>query len=96
VVISREPGPLKGLLQRLADGIPHATGAMGRDLGVSEETLGRMIGDLARLGYLQIVEAARPDRCDRCPLVKTCGVPRVPRVWMITDRGRRAATREAG
>jgi len=96
VVIVGESGLLQGLLQRLADGTPHTTAAMGRDLGVSAETLDRMIGDLARLGYLQIVEATCPDRCGGCPLAGSCAVGRPPRMWLVTERGKRVTTGAAG
>lgn len=89
-----EPSLLKRLLQRLADGDAYGSAGMALDLGVSLATLGQMIGDLVRLGYLRSVEVACPDRCGGCPLAGACAVGRAARLWTVTERGRQAIQRE--
>lgn len=47
------------------------------------------VEELTRRGYLQAIDTACPRPCAGCPLRVACLSGSPPRVWSITDKGRR-------
>lgn len=81
------------VLRTVAQGGVHSQRELARQLGVSEEMLGQMLEDLARMGYLKPVAGGCDGRCVTCPLAKTCAIGTPMRVWTLTVKGVLAAGR---
>ena len=72
----------RGGVQRPAD--------LAAELGVSRDLLEGMLADLARMGYLRLVESAcNLAACSHC--ASGCSVPagQNGRTWALTDKGTR-------
>jgi len=86
---------LERLLRTMAEGPAYSISALAQELDVSGEMVSRMIQELVRLGYLRSMGADSADACAACPLAGSCVLRGAPRVWLLTERGNRAGTREA-
>jgi len=82
---------LEKLLRLVAAGGVHSHAVLAQELDVTEALLDQMIEELVRLGYLRPVDASCPGRCEDCPMHETCGIGRGSRLWVLTERGERAA-----
>jgi hypothetical protein len=82
---------LEKLLRLVATGGVHSHAVLVRELGVTEALLDSMIEELVRLGYLRLAEGTCPSRCEGCPRSDTCGIGGGGRLWVLTERGTRAA-----
>ena len=76
------------LLQALNSGGVFSVTGLARQLSVSEELVAVMAADLARRGYL-VAPAACAGACAGCGVTEACDTS--SRLWMLTDKGRRAA-----
>ncbi|MBC7258657.1 MAG: MarR family transcriptional regulator [Chloroflexi bacterium] len=80
---------LEDLLRLLARGGAHTPDTLARGLGVSRDTLDRMLADLARLGYLEPAAGGCEAKCAGCPSASVCSVGTPQRIWTLTDKARR-------
>ena len=78
---------MQRLLELVAEGGVYSYADLAQGLGVSEGLVGQMIGDLARMGYLQPVFDGCGARCAGCPLAATCAIGGPRRVWALTEKG---------
>lgn len=85
---------LEQLLQLLAEGGVHSYKDLANHLSISQPLLEAMLEDLARLGYLRAVNEHCGGQCTACP-IGSCSVKGPERLWTLTDKGSRAATRTA-
>lgn len=88
---------LQALLRRVAEGGVHSYKELAEALSVPLPLLEAMLEDMARLGYLRPAEAACPSgrqgdtgECRGCPL-GGCSIAGRGRVWVLTEKGSRAA-----
>lgn len=65
-------------------------------MGVSTSLLESMLADLERMGYLEKLDAICETGCKNCPSKCVMSVMNAPRVWKLTDKGRRAAAPASG
>ena len=73
----------RGGVQRPAD--------LAAELGVSHDLLEGMLVDLARIGYLGLVEGAcSPAACSHCAGSCSVSAGQSGRTWALTDKGTRA------
>ncbi len=86
---------LNEMLRLLAEGGVRSTAEIARRLGVGQELVAAMAGDLARRGYLAALETGCATGCDGCGLASACAAPGSPAAVMpmlaLTAKGRRAA-----
>lgn len=94
---------LDRLLSLLTDGGVHTPATLAVRLGVSEALLELMLDDLARMGYVYLVQdqscAATPGagspttpaaHCTGCPMAGACAVRLAGgRVWALTEKAQR-------
>jgi hypothetical protein len=80
------------LLQTVARGGVHSYGDLEKDLGISQPLLEMMLEDLVRLGYLRSLGDGCEGQCTGCS-IGGCSVTGPGRLWALTDKGARAATR---
>jgi hypothetical protein len=85
---------LNDVLRLLGDGGIHSTAELARRLGVSEELVAAMAGDLARHGYLAALDTGCSTACDGCGVAAACSVsrsdaPTLP-LMALTAKGREA------
>ncbi len=83
---------LEDLLRQLGRGGVQSYQDLAGALSISEPLLEAMLENLARLGYLRSVEGCSGS-CHGCS-VGSCSVQGQGRLWSLTERGLRAATRE--
>jgi len=81
------------LMRRLAQGGVHTTASLARELGVSKGLLASMTEDLARLGYLQVMGGGCRGKCGACSLADSCSIGGLGSVWVLTEKGMRAANK---
>ena len=63
-------------------------------LGVSTGLLEQMLQDLARMGYIMLLnEACNVSQCHHCPLSGSCIPDKQDNVWVLTAKGTQAAAR---
>lgn len=64
---------------------------LARRLGVSQELIGQLMGELLRLGCLRLgeVEQCQPTACAICPIRSTCEPMLGVHLWELTEKGRR-------
>lgn len=73
------------------------TQEMARRLGVGEGLLGAMLEDAVRRGYLVLVGSDCSDSpCSACQSRAACLAGASPRLWSLTDKGRRLLQQELG
>lgn len=82
---------LLGLLRLLSNSSGIASlPEIARKLGMSEGLLARILDDSVRLGYLSL---ARDDcgtpTCPACATRGSCLAGTAPRLWFLTEKGRR-------
>jgi hypothetical protein len=91
---------LDRLLSLLTGGGVHTPATLAAQLGVSEALLEHMLDDLARMGYVRLVQdqscMSGPDtsnptapaaHCAGCPMAGACAVRLAGgRVWTLTDK----------
>jgi hypothetical protein len=80
------------LLQRVAEGGIHSYEDLAKNLSISQPLLEVMLEDLARLGYLRPVNGVCEGHCTGCAVTRY-SVAGPGRLWALTDKGARAATR---
>ena len=88
---------LMALLARIGGGGLHSPADLAAGLDTSTELVERMLDDLARMGYLEVVGAGcAPSACSSC--AGSCARLPVPggRTWMLTEKGRQAVGRHGG
>ncbi len=82
------------MLRLLGEGGIHTTAELARRLGVTDELVRLMAEDLARRGYLAVLEAACGAGCAGCTLADACSQDRpdtpAPALIALTAKGRRA------
>lgn len=83
---------IEQLLRMVAEGGIHSYDELAQRLSISQPLLEAMLEDLARLGYLSAVQAGCQGHCTACG-VSGCSVVGAGRLWTLTDRGARAASR---
>jgi len=85
---------LEQLLKLLGRGGVQSYQDLAAALSISEPLLEAMLENLARMGYLHAVDTCGGS-CHGCSSCG-CSVQGQGRLWSLTERGLRAATREAG
>lgn len=65
---------------------------LAQQLHIPDPLADQMIQELVAKGYLEYLETAQTcgEGCAGCFLQAACGTGRTPRVWTLTDKGRRA------
>jgi len=87
---------LEELLRQLGRGGTQTYRDLTAALSISEPLLEAMLENLARLGYLRPVESCS-GTCHGCAGGRGgCSVQGQGRLWSLTERGLRAATKEPG
>ncbi len=79
----------RDLLTVLADGEAHTHASLAVRLGVSPTLVEQMVAQLVKAGYLKAAPQCH-DGCVHCPMQAICGVQRKLRLWVLTEKGRRA------
>lgn len=82
---------LEELLRLVAAGGVHSYTELAEALSVPLPLLEAMLENLARLGYLRSAEAACGQDCQHCP-IGGCSVAGRGRIWLLTEKGARAAS----
>ena len=82
---------LQELLRLVAVGGVHSYDELAETLALPLSLLEAMLEDLGRMGYLRPAEAACSDNCAKCPM-GGCSVAGRGRLWVLTEKGARAAT----
>ena len=82
---------LEDLLKRLASGRTHSLSELALELDIDAGLLEQMLQDLARAGYIRVLEASCAGQCDHCPYQSPCSLTHGGRIWSVTDKGFRAA-----
>lgn len=80
------------LLRLLAEGGVHSYGDLTRHLLISQPLLEAVLEDLARLGYLRLVEEGCEGCHGGCP-TGGCSIAGPGHLWTLTDKGHGAAAR---
>lgn len=64
---------------------------LARWLGLSRETVERLMGELLRMGCLRLgeVEGCQETACSACPYHSTCEPMLGAHLWELTEKGRR-------
>jgi len=83
---------LEELLHFVAEGGVHSYEDLMRRLSISQPMLEAALEDLGRLGYLRSVGDGCGGGCQACPL-GNCSVTEPGHLWVLTERGVRAAAR---
>ncbi|HSJ57880.1 MAG TPA: FeoC-like transcriptional regulator [Anaerolineae bacterium] len=81
---------LETLLKLLGDGGVRSYRELAAALSVPEALLEVMLEDLARRGYLRSVAEQCGSKCQGCH-ASLCGVAGGGKVWVLTEKGARAA-----
>jgi DNA-binding IclR family transcriptional regulator len=89
------PALLECLLRTMAEGPAYSISALAQELDVSEEMVSRMIQELVRLGYLRSMGGDAAQACATCSRTGSRVLRRAPQVWLLTERGTRAAKGKA-
>lgn len=71
---------------------------LARQLGVSRETVDRLMNELLRMGCLRLgeVEECGEAACMACPLHSACEPMLGAHLWQLTEKGRRWLGQPAG
>jgi DNA-binding IscR family transcriptional regulator len=83
---------IEQLLEMVAEGGIHSYEELVRRLSVSQPLLEAMLEDLSRLGYLSAVQNGCGGHCAGCS-ASGCSVVGAGHLWILTEKGARAATR---
>jgi hypothetical protein len=83
---------IEELLGLVAEGGIHSYDELARRLSISHPLLEAMLEDLSRLGYLSAVQDGCEGHCTGCG-VSGCSIVGTGRLWTLTDRGAKAASR---
>jgi hypothetical protein len=83
---------LETLLAMMAEGGLYSYEELGKSLSIPIPLLEAMLADLTRLGYLRTVGEGCAGQCSGCH-VGSCAVAGAGRLWTLTAKGARAATR---
>jgi hypothetical protein len=92
ITTAGDQGIVAALLEHLEAGAFRTPTDLARQLGISEALVGAIIADLERRGYLQAVATGCSPGCSGCPLRASCVLGGLGRGWVLTPRGRRAAS----
>jgi len=83
---------LKRMMQEIDKGEVASTTQLAKTLGVSEGLVAQMVQDLERGGYLaSLASGCTVNSCKSCPFSKSCGSTAIAKMWVLTEKGRRAA-----
>jgi predicted ArsR family transcriptional regulator len=86
--------PLEQLLNLLASGRPYSLDDLARSLDMDSALLRQMLAQLEQAGYLRSPEPlCERGACAHCHQAAACGLARSQQMWLVTDRGWRAARR---
>jgi DNA-binding IscR family transcriptional regulator len=83
---------IEQLLSLIAEGGIHSYDELAQRLSIPQPLLEAMLEDLSRLGYLKTVQNGCGGHCGACQ-VSGCAVVGTRRLWTLTDKGVRAASR---
>jgi len=78
---------LECLLSLADQGGVHSYADLACQLDVTEELVGQMLQDLARMGYLRPVADECESHCVDCPMANTSGTISPTRMWTLTEKG---------
>jgi hypothetical protein len=81
---------LEKLLKLLHDGGIRSYGELAAALSIPETLLEVMLEDLARRGYLRSMAEQCGSKCEGCH-VSLCAAGSGGKVWVLTEKGARAA-----
>jgi hypothetical protein len=85
---------MEELLRRLAEGGIQNYDELLAHLSISRPMLEAMLEDLSRLGYLRQIEDGCGAACSPgCHCAVGCTIVGRGRIWALTDKGHRAASR---
>jgi len=81
----------------------HSLSELARQLNVSEALIRSMMDELARMGYLDLLNSGSPlpgvaecgIRCNGCPIASTCRVGGSGHAWVLTEAGQRIVQENA-
>lgn len=83
---------IEQLLTIVAEGGIHSYDELAQRLSISQPLLEAMLEDLSRLGYLSTVQDGCEGHCTGCSM-SGCSVVGRGRLWTLTNKGTRAASR---
>jgi hypothetical protein len=86
---------LHELLRIVCSGGVHSLKQLAQQLDVSVALMETMIDDLARMGYLNPLNAECASNCNGCPVAGTCSIGGSGRVWALTEAGKNIVQSEA-
>jgi hypothetical protein len=78
------------------DGQVRTLSELADQLDVHPHLLEQMLSDLVRAGYVRNVLAQCTGHCQGCGSGSVCGLMHGGRIWMVTEKGRRAGQRPPG
>lgn len=76
---------LERLLKRISQGGNLTTQSLAAEFGVSRTLMEAMLADLARAGYLRVVERCGKGECRGCGEASVCKVQ--GKVWVLAEKG---------
>ena len=83
---------LQRILRELAGGHVHSQLGLAASLEISEELVVQMLRDLEGMGYLELkTSGCDQGSCANCPLRGGCPTEEELGIWILTEKGRRAA-----
>ena len=75
---------LEKLLKRISQGGGFSTHSLALELGITNELMEAMLGDLVRAGYLRPLERCREAGCSNCGASTSCQPH--GKIWLLADR----------
>jgi predicted ArsR family transcriptional regulator len=78
---------LKTLLHIIAAGGAASVPQLARRLEVSDVLVERMLDDLVRHGYLELLGGGCPGSCSHCPVSGACLAAGRQRIWVLSRKG---------
>lgn len=84
---------IEQLLRFLAEGGVHSYEVLAKRLSISTSLLDMMLEDLSRLGYLRPVNSDCGSHCATGCSTAGCSISGPGRLWALTDKGTKAASR---
>ncbi len=83
---------LMQLLSLVTEDGTHSYDTLSDQLRVSTGLLAQMLQDLARMGYIALVNGAcDTSQCHHCPLGSSCATNTQSNMWVLTEKGIQAA-----
>ena len=82
---------LHNLIRAIAEGQARSLGELAKQLGVSGGLVEQMLEDLVRQGYLRLTSTECANGCAGCPSATTCNSTQPAKIWVLTEKGHKAA-----